>query len=118
MARLTKNFKREEFSCKCGCGYNTADFDLVNICQEIADHFEDVVNITSGCRCHGHNKAVGGSANSQHLLGRAADLKLKHTDPEEVQEYLTSQYPDSLGIGKYNTFTHIDTRDDIARWEG
>jgi len=116
MARLTKNFKREEFACKCGCGFNTVDFELVNICQEVADHFEDVVSVTSGCRCKDHNKDVGGGAKSQHLLGRAADLQLKHTDPEDVYEYLTSQHPESLGIGKYNTFTHIDTRDGKSRW--
>ena len=118
MDRLTKNFKREEFACKCGCGYNTVDFDLVNICQEIADYFHDVVTVSSGCRCTSHNKAVGGGVNSQHLLGRAADLKLKHTEPDAVQAYLINRYPDSLGIGKYNTFTHIDSRDTKTRWEG
>jgi len=118
MSQFTKNFTREEFACKCGCGFNTVDFDLVNICQEIADYFEDVVIVSSGARCKKHNKAVGGGKNSQHLLGRAADLKLKHTEPDLVHAYITGRYFDSLGVGKYSTFTHIDTRDTIARWEG
>jgi len=118
MAKLTKNFSRKEFACNCGCGFDTVDFELINICQEVADNFRDVVYINSGCRCKAHNKAVGGGKNSQHLLGRAADLRLKHTEPDRVHAYLIKKYPNSLGIGKYNTFTHIDTRILKARWEG
>jgi len=116
MTKLTKNLSREEFACKCGCGFNTVDFELANVCQDLADHFGDVIYINSGCRCEEHNKNVGGSKTSQHLLGRAADVRLKHTPPNRVQEYLHGKYPSSLGLGSYDTFTHIDTRDTRARW--
>jgi uncharacterized protein YcbK (DUF882 family) len=31
--------------------------------------------IASGCRCNQHNNDVGGSLNSAHLRGKAADIK-------------------------------------------
>lgn len=34
------------------------------------------IRVTSGYRCPGVNKRVGGSPRSQHLLGEAADLKI------------------------------------------
>lgn len=116
MGNLTKNFSRKEFACKCGCSFDTIDFELINVCQDVADNFRDVVYVNSGCRCESHNEIVGGSENSQHLYGRAADLRLKHTGPDKVHAYLTKKYPDQYGIGKYNTFTHIDTRNLRARW--
>ena len=35
--QLTKNFKRSEFACKCGCGFDDIDLKLVNIIQIIRD---------------------------------------------------------------------------------
>jgi uncharacterized protein YcbK (DUF882 family) len=60
---------------------------------------------------------VGGEPKSQHMLGRAADVIVVGHTPQEVQDYLTTQYPHRYGIGRYDTFTHIDTRSNgPARW--
>ena len=119
MGDLTRNFSRSEFACKCGCGFDTVDFKLPFILQDVRDHFDKSVAITSGCRCLDHNEAVGGKSNSQHVKGRAADIVVADTPPEDVQMYLLYKYPDMFGIGEYNTFTHIDTRSNgPARWEG
>jgi len=115
---LSKNFSRSEFACKCGCGFDTVDHMLVLVLQDIVDNFKDVGYINSGCRCESHNKAVGGSVTSQHRLGRAADIRLKHTPPNRVQEFLHSKYPNLYGIGAYDTFTHVDTRGTKVRWKG
>lgn len=116
MGDLTKNFSRSEFACKCKCGYDTIDYELVVILQEVADHFDKPVKITSGCRCFNHNKMVGGKPESQHLLARAADIQVIDIDPSEVRAFLNSKYPNRLGIGSYETFTHVDTRKGKARW--
>lgn len=42
----------------------------------IRDIAEEPIIISSGYRCKKLNKAVGGSKNSQHMFGYAADLKL------------------------------------------
>lgn len=122
MTRLSKNLTRSEFACKCGCGYDTADSELVYIVQDVRDHFNAPVSINSGCRCPTYNAAIGGavpsstSRGSQHLYGRAADITVKGFTPKEVVEYLKDSYPDRYGIGEYETFIHVDSRGEKARW--
>lgn len=120
MGDLSTHFSREEFACQCGCGFDTVDSMLLSVLEDIRGHFDSPVTINSGCRCLDHNKAVGSkSNNSQHVKGRAADIVVGGTSPEDVQMYLLFRYPDMFGIGEYSTFTHIDTRSDgPARWEG
>lgn len=117
MGDLGKDFSRHEFACKCGCGFNTVDAELITVLQDIRDHFGKPITINSGCRCESYNKKVGGSPGSQHKLGRAADIDVKDMPPESVQHYLEGKYSGLYGIGRYNTFTHIDTRSGVsARW--
>ena len=124
--KLSKNFTREEFKCKCGqCGYDTVDAKLIEVLQDVREKYAASVTVTSGNRCPEYNKEVGGkpktdeSMGSQHMYGRAADIVVKGISPREIAEYLRWKYPDELGIGDYNTFTHVDTRSTYkARWNG
>lgn len=74
MSNDTKNFKVTEFSCKCGCGFNSIDQRIINMAQTIRDELGVPVRINSGCRCDKHNKNVGGVKGSKHTKGLAADL--------------------------------------------
>ena len=74
MEQLSKNFKRSEFQCKCGCGFSEVSQTLVNLLQEIRDLLDRPIVIHSGCRCELHNKKVGGVSNSAHVAGEAADI--------------------------------------------
>ena len=103
-----KWFRRSEFACNCGCGFDTVDFELVEILDKIRSYFEKPVTITSGCRCLKWNTAQGGSNGSQHMLGRAADIKISGIDPQVVAE--AAGHFGATGIKSYRTFTHIDTR--------
>ena len=114
----SKYFKRREFACKCGCGFDTVDTDLLDILEEAREYFGEPITINSACRCPEHNENIGGSKNSQHKIGRAADITIAGYDNMAVQSYFETTYPDSLGIGSYNTFTHIDSRNLKARWNG
>lgn len=114
--QLTKNFSRSEFSCKCGCGFNTVDYQLLNILQYLRDKYDQPVTITSACRCSAHNKRIGGSKKSQHLIGRAADIIIKDISLKDIYEHLDKKYPNTLGLGIDSSFVHIDTRDAKARW--
>jgi len=118
MGDLTDNFNRSEFACKCGCGFDEIALDTVYICQNLRDHFGNPVTITSGCRCPEHNASVGGAENSQHVAGTAADVVVRDVHPHDVYEYLEA-YSSQLsvgGLGKYESFTHVDTRGRRARW--
>ena len=111
-----KYFTREEFQCSCGCGFDTVDYELAEVLDDVRTFFKSPVVINSGCRCISRNHTIGGSAKSQHLYGRAADIVVKDIDAELVYNYLDKKYPDTYGVGKYNGRTHIDTRKHKARW--
>jgi len=117
MGDLSKNFDRSEFACKCGCGFDTVDHETLGVLQDLRDWFKRKIKITSGCRCEEYNKKVGGADKSKHKEGRAADIQVDGIDPHEIYEYLNRKYPKKYGLGKYKTFTHVDTRTDgPARW--
>lgn len=119
MTQLSSNFKRDEFKCNCGeCKANTVDAELLQVLQRLRDEFGKSITITSGNRCKAYNEKVGGSDKSQHLLGRAADIVVSGANPHIIYEWLDSQYPNQYGLGRYDDFTHIDTRDGKARWRG
>ena len=114
--KLSDNFDSSEFECKCGCGFDDVHPELVEVLQEMRDDIGEPITITSACRCPEHNANVGGSKRSQHLNGTAADIVVKGCTPSYIYEYLDNKYPDKYGIGKYNSFTHIDVRSKRARW--
>lgn len=116
MGDLSANFNRREFACKCGCGFDTVDAALLEACEAVRQHFGAPVAINSACRCAAHNTRVQGSPKSQHLQGRAADIAVKGIPPAEVAQYLERAFLGRHGIGRYPTFTHIDTRGTAARW--
>ena len=70
--KLSANFTVREFACKDGNVAVLVDDKLVNGLQKIRDHFGKPIKINSAYRTAAHNKAVGGSPNSQHLQGKAA----------------------------------------------
>lgn len=116
MGDISTNFSLHEFTCKDGCGFDEVSLETIDILENIREYFGKRITINSGCRCAKHNKAVGGSKNSQHLKGTAADIVVKGVEPKEVADYIDNTFPNGLGLGRYNTFTHIDTRGRKARW--
>ena len=119
-------FKREEFACKCGCGQDTIDADLFKVVISVREFFGEPVTINSGNRCYEYNEKVQlednpnyvkGSSKSQHVKSKAADIVVSGVSPDRVANYLESNYKGKLGIGRYKTFTHIDSRSTEARWD-
>jgi uncharacterized protein YcbK (DUF882 family) len=116
--KLSTNFRVREFACSDGSDPIFIDSELVDILQKIRNHFGAAVTITSAYRTPTHNKNVGGENFSQHLYGRAADIKVKGASPAKVGAYAETLLKNGGGVGIYGTFTHIDTRDSRARWRG
>jgi uncharacterized protein YcbK (DUF882 family) len=109
-------FKRNEFSCKCGCGFDTVDYMLMEELIEIRGEFGEPLIINSASRCVSHNKAVGGGPTSQHLYGKAADFYVKNININILAHYVLNEYSDKYGIGVYSNRIHLDVRDTKARW--
>jgi uncharacterized protein YcbK (DUF882 family) len=116
--KLTKNFNKSEFDSKDGADmpdevlFNVQR--LANQMQQLRTHLNKPVNINSGYRSISHNEAIGGSLNSQHILGKACDITVQGMTPKEVAEVIEDLIlcGDMLqgGIGIYRTFVHYDIR--------
>ena len=115
--KLSTNFKVKEFACNDGSDPIFIDSELVTVLQKIRTHFGKPVTITSAYRTPPHNSREGGTTYSQHLYGKAADIKIAGVTPKKVADYAETLL-DNGGIGIYNTFTHIDVRSVKSRWQG
>lgn len=116
--KLSANFKVKEFACTDGSDPIFIDTELVNILQKIRTYFGKAVTITSAYRTPTKNKAVGGETYSQHLYGKAADIKVTGVTPKKVAAYAETLLKNKGGIGTYSSFTHIDVRATKSRWNG
>lgn len=114
--QLTKNFNSSEFDCKCNystCKTTLIDLDHMVKLQALRDKVGRL-SITSAYRCKRHNAAVGGSSKSQHMQGTATDLVPHSTTISGLFNIVNNIF---RGVGKYNTFVHIDSRTTKpARW--
>ncbi len=117
--RLTRNFRRREFACKCGCGFDAVQLTLVAHLQTLRDVVGAPVRVLSGCRCWSHNKRVGGKTGSFHLLGKAADVTVEGMSAVELRA-IAERLGLFGGIGVYPSrgFVHLDTRRKPGRWSG
>lgn len=112
--RLSANFHLKEYECSCShCDETLVDMDHITKLQQLRHDLGSSITITSGYRCPDHNAAIGGSDNSQHKLGKATDIQVSGMDPSEVQDACEK----FDGLGRYDSFTHIDSRGTLARWD-
>lgn len=129
MGDITKNISKSELFCHCGnCKVRIQYHEpIIQMVQGACDHFalefgveKVTLEITSPARCRDHNLSVGSNDESQHLRCNAEDIKIfvngVQIPPNLVYEYFDNKYPDSMGLGLYDTFTHIDSREKKARW--
>lgn len=121
--RLAPDFQVRELRCRDGSDTVMVDEALTVVLQCIREHFGKAVTITSGYRTAAHNAAVGGAKSSQHLLGRAADIRVQGVSVEAVAAYAESLMPDWGGVGRYPVkagratgWVHVDTRANKSRW--
>lgn len=114
---MNNYFKRDEFACKCGCGFAAVDAELLEILTDIRETYGKPIRITSACRCLTHNAKVGGAKDSMHLKGMAADIQVEGFSPAKIEQYLLGKYPGKYGIAAATTFCHIDVREKAARWK-
>jgi uncharacterized protein YcbK (DUF882 family) len=121
----------KELACSDGTPYptNWRESRAVDLARE----FEEIRRLTGGraltvnsaYRTPTYNKKIGGSQYSQHMQGRALDVRPPAGMPVSVFHMRILQYaqtPQSKirGIGLYSTFVHIDIRPAprLVRWSG
>ena len=95
--------------------------ELANNLEVLRAHFNAPVTVNSAYRDPEYNASIGGAKNSQHILGKAADVVIKGVSPNEVADAIEFLIEVGLmkegGVGRYDTFTHYDIRGTKARWD-
>lgn len=81
------------------------------------------LEIVSAYRPASYNRAIGGAEHSQHVAGRALDVRAATATPSEIKsvldELITSgAVPQIHGVGLYPGWLHFDVRPGtrVARW--
>lgn len=112
--QLSKNFKSEEFACKC-CGKCEVDPKLIEKLQLVRSIVGVPIYINSGYRCDKHNREVCGSSKSQHVSGKAADIRIHNMSVEQMYN-ICKGFFNGVGIYPEQHFIHVDVRDNPTTW--
>ena len=115
--QISKNFKLSEFECKGGSHQVVVDSELIEKLQELRDELGYPLIINSAYRNKEYNQKVGGSPKSQHLKGTAVDISLNNIPYTADEVEMIAELIGFDGIGKYDTFVHLDVRGYPARWD-
>lgn len=114
MGDLSPHFSKHEFRSRDGAEH-PIDPRLIEMLETIRTHFNSPTIITSGYRSPEYNRRVGGAPNSFHVRGMAADIQVRGVSPREVHAFCDRTFKTG-GVGRYATFTHVDSRPVRARW--
>lgn len=111
LGTASAHFSFSEFACKCGGRYSSCAriWIVRGHIQRLEAYRAKVgpVKVISGCRCVGHNKAVGGASSSQHMYGVATDVSgPNHTKVAGFRLFAGIGYGGKSGLTK-----HVDSRD-------
>jgi len=118
--RLSEHFTAAEFTCRCQnpkCPAQKRPHPaLVERLEELRTLWGRPIWIISGIRCVDYNKTVGGAPASQHLLGKAADIKTENENEVRALAALAERVG-FKGIGTGKRKLHVDVRAGRrARW--
>ena len=122
---MTNNFSLKEFESNDGSEMPSDVYlnivKLVGQLQFLRDYTGRAITVNSGYRSPEYNAKIGGVKNSQHLLGKAADIRIEGMKPKEVHSIIEELISkgDMLqgGLGLYSSFVHYDFRGRKARWD-
>ena len=117
-AKVSDHFKLREFKCNDNSRVVVLNDELVTVLETARLHFGKAIKINSGYRTVAYNSTLkDASPKSQHTHGNAADIVVIDVKLIDVYNYFNETYPDTYGVGIYNTFVHIDVRPSKARWD-
>lgn len=118
--KLSLNFNLEEFTTsetaiRKGIDNIPSDEIIANIivlCSNVLEPLEELINkqiiISSGYRSKELNSEIGGAKNSQHVEGKAADIKVKDISTEDLfQIIIKSEIEYDQIIQEFDKWVHI-----------
>ena len=114
----SEHFTEAELACR-HCGINGVVQSLLDAIEALRLKVGAPVIVNCAYRCPAHNTAVGGVPNSQHVLGRAADIRVAGKTSRELYELaLHVSGIRGLGVSDHAGYLHLDVRESllVARW--
>ena len=135
--QITKNFRLEEFiesrfyteeqQKQVWVSYYANEGELLKSIiklafnlQTLRDKLKQPIHINIAYRPQWYEALKGRSGDSQHCLGKAADIRVDNYTPKEVAEVVERLILEGEmlqgGLKGYDTFTHYDIRKKRARW--
>lgn len=130
--QITEHFSREEFAQHAAHGFQSVPYPeewidsrlkpLCEVLEAIRAKLGKPISIMSGYRTPEYNESIHGAKNSQHCQGRAADIRVSGIAASAVHAVILSMYKSGEinigGLGKYNSFVHVDIRygTTLAQW--
>ena len=124
---VTVHFKLTECVCPCCDRLKIVPgfYSHMELLERMRFKLDFPIIINSGYRCPDHNTAIGGAKRSWHMLF-ATDIRPAWVAGEDENAWigkLEAMYEAALelnfgGIGRYETFMHLDLRPKKTRWRG
>jgi len=109
---LSTNFWKKEFRCPCKkCRrkkVRVSEFLLFKLEMLRMALGNKPIIINSGNRCPEYNASIGGYPSSAHIIGLAADVRVKGIKPIDIG--LAAEKIGGLRIGIARTYVHLDVR--------
>ena len=123
-SQITKHFNITEFNSKDGAPMpepvKKNIIELAKNLEVIRAYFNSPIKINSAYRSPAHNAKIGGVKNSQHVLGKAADIVIPGRTPREIangiEQLIAQGKIKQGGLGIYSSFVHYDIRGEKKRW--
>lgn len=112
---LSEHFTAAELASKDGAKELLISLELLEVLEEIREHFNKPVIVNSGYRTPWWNTQVGGAKNSYHCKGMAADIRIKGVSPKEIAKFASEYMKDHGGVICYTNFVHVDVREGYYR---
>lgn len=107
---MTPNFKKEELTCRCGCG-GLPKQDFMDKVQKLREVFGKSLSVHSAYRCPAHNAKVSKTGEAgPHTTGRAIDLGCRGGDAYKVTMLAFQQGFTGIGVSQtgMSRFVHLD----------
>ena len=106
--KTLRYFQMKEFDCP-DCGENKMNEEFLERLDKAREYAVAPFVISSGYRCKSHNEAVGGSLNSSHMKGLAADIVVRDSRQRyKILMGLIGTGFNRIGINSKRNFIHVD----------